>query len=297
MSNIGDFGLGAIAATAQKNIGKEEEMYLNEEDGLLYCKNCKTPRQHRINFQELGLDFMGGEKVVHCRCKCQAEADRREKEEEEKRAKAEKAAIQNRITLRDEATRELLERSKFAYADIDTEHMDKAMQYVEQFDRFKAQNIGLMLYSPNTGNGKTFIASCIANGLMEKNRTVAMITPARLLGMEFAERSEYISRLPLYELFILDDFGVQRENSFANEQLYNLINERVKSNLPMIITTNLVPSQLREKDADITVRRIYDRINELCMPVQFTRESRRSQIRKEKWAEAAKIFGGVCGST
>ena len=30
----------------------QEDEYLNEIDGLIYCSRCRTPRQHRVQFKE-----------------------------------------------------------------------------------------------------------------------------------------------------------------------------------------------------------------------------------------------------
>ena len=63
--------------------------------------------------------------------------------------------------------------------------------------------------------GKSYLAGCIANALMEKEIPVHMTNFALILNdlaASFEGRNEYISRLCRYPLLILDDFGMERRN-------------------------------------------------------------------------------------
>ena len=77
------------------------------------------------------------------------------------------------------------------------------------------------------------------------------------------------------ELLILDDFGVERGTEFSKEQTFNLIDQRSRSIKPLIVTTNLSVYDLcRAKD--MAAERIYSRILEMCIPVLFDGQDRRS---------------------
>ena len=49
------------------------------------------------------------------------------------------------------------------------------------------------------------------------------------------------------DLLILDDLGAEFQTSFTVSALYNIINNRLLSSLPTIISTNLDPKALEEK--------------------------------------------------
>ena len=90
--------------------------------------------------------------------------------------------------------------------------MKHARFYVEHFEDMKAENIGYLLWG-GVGTGKSYLAACIVNALMEKEIPVRMTNFALILNdlaASFEGRNEYISRLCRYPLLILDDFGMER---------------------------------------------------------------------------------------
>ena len=84
-----------------------------------------------------------------------------------------------------------------------------------------------------------------------------------------------------YDLLILDDLGAERDTSYAIEQLYNLIDKRYVTGKPLIITTNLTYKELKAP-ANMSYRRIYDRILEMCVAITFKGENMRRAVAKEK---------------
>ena len=78
-----------------------------------------------------------------------------------------------------------------------------------------------------------------------------------------------------------DDLGIERSTEYALEQVYAVIDERYKSGLPVIITTNLKIAEIRNPQ-DVAYARIYSRILEMCTPVRISGEDRRKSIGKEK---------------
>ncbi len=84
-------------------------------------------------------------------------------------------------------------------------------------------------------------------------------------GMYSEERYKYIASFSSFELLIIDDLGIERNTEYALEQVYAVIDERYKSKKPLIITTNLTISQIRNA-ADVVHARIYSRVLELCTP-------------------------------
>ena len=77
------------------------------------------------------------------------------------------------------------------------------------------------------------------------------------------------------------------------EGLFNVIDRRVRSGKPMIITTNLTIKEM-EETKNLSEARIYDRIRAVCQPVQVKGESQRRIIRR-KMKEKIKGFFDIDG--
>ena len=76
----------------------------------------------------------------------------------------------------------------------------------------QTENIGYLFWG-GVGTGKSYLAACIANALMEQEVPVCMTNFATILNdlaASFEGRNEYISHLCSYPLLILDDFGMER---------------------------------------------------------------------------------------
>ena len=139
-------------------------------------------------------------------------------------------------------------------------------------------------YGGDVGTGKSFVAACIANALLEQGIPVLMTNFSKILNqmgaMYSEERYRYIASFSNYSLLILDDLGIERSTEYALEQVYAVIDERYKSGLPVIITTNLKIAEIRNPE-DVVYARIYSRILEMCTPVRISGEDRRKSIGKE----------------
>ena len=68
-----------------------------------------------------------------------------------------------------------------------------------------------------------------------------------------------------------------------------MIEERYKANLPLIITTNLTPKQMRSAQ-DVAHARIYSRVLELCTPILLQGADRRKSISSGKRVLAKQIL-------
>ena len=82
-------------------------------------------------------------------------------------------------------------------------------------------------------------------------------------------------------MLVIDDLGAERETDYALEQVYTVIDERYKSEKPLIVTTNLTYEELKNP-TDIRYKRIYDRVIEMCVPFNLSGVSRREQKAREK---------------
>ena len=234
---------------------------MDTETGLLMCGKCHTKKQKKIS-------FLGVERVVGCLCQCAAEEMEREREKHREEEEL--------LHIRQMKSAGLQDSTFFDYtfANCDETHpcAQYARRYVGNFAEFQKNGQGLLFWG-NVGTGKTFLAGCIANALMEKNIPVLMTSFPKLLnalgGLYSGEKNEYLKSLNQYRLLIIDDLGVERDTPYVLETVYLVIDERYKSGKPFIITTNLSLEELRNP-ADLEHGRIYDRIMERCVPVAFS---------------------------
>ncbi len=166
----------------------------------------------------------------------------------------------------------------------DTSTIQIAKQYVEHWPEVRENNLGLLLWG-DVGTGKSFTAACIANALQATGVPVLMTNFSKILnktgGLYSEERYKYIASFASYDLLIIDDLGIERNTEYAMEQVYAVIDERYKSGMPLIVTTNLTISEIREPE-DTAHARIYSRVLEMCTPVQVRGIDRRDEIGRSK---------------
>lgn len=253
------------------------------EHGLLHCGKCHTPKQTCKN-------ILGQNMTIGCLCKCAAEE--RDREDAEQRKREEAARI---MRLRSAG----ISSQKFRSArfSLDDGHtpvpMDVLRKYVANWEQVYLDNTGLLLWG-GVGTGKSFGAACIANALIDKAVPACMVNLSSVLNTltNFqGNRNEYVRELMQYPLLVLDDFGVERRTDFAIEQIFNLIDERYRSEKPLVVTTNLSISTLRNPPS-LELARIYDRLLEMCVPVGFGDKGRRQAKAEAKMQRAAEFLLG-----
>ena len=245
----------------------KENEYINKTDGFIYCSKCNTPKQMKI-------EILSKQLTVPVMCRCRSIEYKKEQEESKKRECMEYIARLRSSGLHDKALRDYTFENDKGY----NPEMEKAHKYVEQWDKMKAMSTGLLLWG-GTGTGKTFFAGCVANALIDTGVPVLMTNFARILNsltnMFSEDRNGFIDSLNKYELLIIDDLGMERQSEFALEQVYNVIDSRYRSKRPLIVTTNLTLDELKNP-ADISRKRIYDRVLERCVPLKINNRNIRT---------------------
>lgn len=88
--------------------------------------------------------------------------------------------------------------------------------------------------------------------------------------------SAIINRMKRAKLVIFDDLGAERDTEYAIEKVYSIVDARYRQKLPMIFTTNLTLSEMKE-ETDVRYSRIYERIFGSCYPMQFVGNWRRKE--------------------
>ena len=265
----------------QRPVGQDIE---RRDDGLAYCISCGGAKEKRIM-------IAGQERVVPCLCKC--EKEKRDKE------KAEEAARQEMLRVRDLKASSGMDKklrgasfSAFEETDDNRAVLALAKKYTGNFKGMEERNQGLLFYG-SVGTGKSYTAACIANALMEEQVSVIMTSFVKILldirGTE--DEAGYMTMLNRPRLLIIDDLGAERNTEYALEKVYGIIDNRVRAEKPMILTTNLSLEEMMEC-RDIRYQRIYDRILEVCYPVEMNWKSFRRRTAAERFNEMKRFMEG-----
>lgn len=267
--------------------GKEKDEFIGQ-DGLLHCSKCGSKRELVIRIKAFGYPV---EKKVRCLCKCQCEEREREEAERERREAERRLKLIRNTSLMD--NRFFNARfSSAVFNKYNQKNMKLCQEYASGFPKMQEKNQGLLFWG-DVGTGKSYAAACIANELMDKGIPVVMTSFVKLLSAVRNQDQEekIISLLSTAKLVVFDDLGAERSTDYAIEKVYNIVDSRYRSNLPMIVTTNMTfPEMLNE--SDLRYSRIYDRIFEVCYPVQWTGYSWRKFKAKNRFDQMRKTLEG-----
>ena len=245
------------------------------EDGLLYCGVCGQPREMRMP-PSTG-DFANS--VVPICCLCDEEREQREKNKQ--------AAITARNYWKPWGVSYY---SCFADdREPESDPSQKSRLFCEHFAKFSSRGVGLYFYGP-TGVGKTFLAGCIANSLLDKGYGV-LFTRLSKIADQRAGKLEILAEIERCALLILDDFGAERDTSYMQELAFDVIDIRCAAKKPIIYTSNITPASLFSKPNDQQIR-ILDRIMGSTRSIPVLGCSKRAEAAQENAAEIDSLLEG-----
>lgn len=244
------------------------------QDGQAYCKKCNERKDGK------SMEVFGRVMVFRQKCSCDIEKEQKEKEWNRK---------METMGLKKECFPSMTqwEQTFDNYIGNETKAYTIAKNYAKDFEAMKKDNVGLVFIG-TVGSGKTFLASAIANELIEmkqirvKLRNFAQIINDLQKGGFDLDRNEYIRNLVSVSLLILDDLGIERNTTYAKEQVYQIVNSRYLEHKPTIFTTNLSLENITSSSESMEYQRIYSRILEMCIPVMVVESDFRKKIHKEK---------------
>lgn len=103
-----------------------------------------------------------------------------------------------------------------------------------------------LLFSGDTGLGKTFLSACIARTVADSGYSVMYESAGHLFtnlerakfSADEAARTE-ADKYTACDLLIVDDLGTEMPGAFVTAALYALVNDRMLAGKPTIISTNL----------------------------------------------------------
>ena len=280
----------ALEDRAKQNIPFDGDEYVNELDnGLLYCKKCRTRRQTVVE-----VDDGNGQKFElrpPVPCKCMQERMDAERKTEEDRKRQERLAVMKRMSgipalYEDASFASFVQRSDNATI------FQMASRYAAKFGEMKRLGKGLLFHG-DVGTGKTYAAACIARAVIEAEYSVFMTSTYDMLKLRDPEDEErYEDRILGSSLLIIDDIGAERTTDYGREKVFGYIDGRCNTGLPMIFTTNIDFQKMLKPETQQEAR-IYDRILKRCFPVAFTGSSWRRAEARDNFADMKAILNGV----
>ena len=274
---------------------KQKQQVLQDERMALLAKNCLSPSLLKLEYACEKCRDTGYIEGTPCTCMRRRLMDR----------------LYDQSNVRDEIKQENFD--TFDLRLFDTEvvpaegispkenaqrNLKKAMEFAEH-----PEGENLLLYG-GAGRGKTFLCNCIAKEVLEHGKTVLYLTAGQLFkqleDMRFRSKEEeepfdWDSEILDADLLIIDDLGIERSTEFALEQVFNVIDSRYRSKLPLIVTTNMTLEELKNPQ-DLTRSRIYDRVLERCVPLRINNQNIRQRNAAESMKEARKILESGTGT-
>lgn len=275
-----------VLASIADSAGSLPDDYIGS-DGLLYCGQCNTRKEREI------IWFDGKPKKVPVMCKCRAEEERLKKEQMQKEEEMRSIQRAKVSSMMDDTFRTACF-ANYQIRNGNERHLKVAKKYCIEFSKMYERNQGLLFWG-TVGTGKSYIAACIANYLLEANTSVVMTSFVRILqemqGFDREREETFTNKLNSVKLLIIDDLGAERSTDYALEKVYGIIDNRYRAKKPLILTTNLTLRQMQEA-TDIRYARIYDRIFEMCYPMEFSGVSWRKREAAQRYEETRKILEG-----
>lgn len=125
----------------------------------------------------------------------------------------------------------------------------KCIEFVNDFDNPNSKNL---LFTGNTGLGKTYMSNCIANELIKKGKNVLYQTAPVLLETiidnkfnkyKTANKDSFYKDVLEADLLIIDDLGTECLNSMKLSELFTILNTRIL-NLNNKVTKTIISTNL-----------------------------------------------------
>lgn len=140
--------------------------------------------------------------------------------------------------------------------------MEKTYRICRSYAYGFSEKAGNLLFSGSTGLGKTFLSACIARTVADSGHSVVYESAghlfSRLERAKFSDDEDARTEAEKYtacDLLIIDDLGTEMPGQFITAALYSLVNDRLLSGKPTIISTNLNSDDLsRRYSAQISSR-------------------------------------------
>lgn len=160
--------------------------------------------------------------------------------------------------------------------DTDMAAFKACAAYVSSFSDKRKSGMGLMVYGP-VGVGKTHMAACVCNALIDAGRKCRMTSIRWLVNVgeeRYGGWAELLRNLRRYDLVVLDDLGTERNSGYMDERCFDIVDHLYSHNIPMVVTTNLTLERIANPNGKMATR-ILDRIKERTQTVGMQGQNRR----------------------
>lgn len=155
-----------------------------------------------------------------------------------------------------------------------------AKRFVNGWEKAKAGGYGL-LFLGGCGTGKTHLACAIMLELLDKyacfypryykvSEIFSAVRSTYQTGV-ITNEEEMLKFFSSIQLLVIDEVGIQKGSEAEKRILFSILDNRVTSNKPTILMSNLGPKALAELLGD----RLYDRVRSKCVPMLFAGPSMR----------------------
>lgn len=276
------------------NVGKRalrENEYIGR-DGAIWCKTCNMPKYAET------LLSCGEYAMIPVRCACEEQALAKSRQERERIERAQQETRRAAMIPVETYRGYRFEND----AGKTPELTSIALRYVGSFERLRQQGRGLVLCG-GVGTGKTFLALCIANALIDQGHAVRVVTLAEVVAYatDFENAARHFNRLMSASCIVIDDMGTERGASlgegkstqFADEQIFRFVDGCYVRKIPLIVTTNYMKADLQaaaRSTDNLTTARIYDRILAMCSTVKVNEFDWREYLAEEGRKKAGAVM-------
>ncbi len=132
--------------------------------------------------------------------------------------------------------------------------MEKTFQMCRRYAYSFSEKSPNLLFSGDTGLGKTFLSACIARTVADNGYSVVYETAGHMFTKmersKFANDEQARKECEKYlacDLLIVDDLGTEMPGQFTTSALYGLVNDRIQAGKPTIISTNLTSEEFAHR--------------------------------------------------
>lgn len=245
------------------------------ENDVIYCNNCNTARSEKFEFNN---------EVMYFRIECSCQKKHRELHERVKEIKKHSLMSARYKNVSFETTKNDIV-PNFDYM------IKRCVGYCEHAEEALKNGWGIYLYG-SKGTGKTHLAACIANSLMEQGYELLFTNFFEItkeIKATFNQKSteseaDLINKVATIDFLVIDDIGTESmkkngEDTWIQEKIYDVLNKRYNAKKPTIFTSNNSFSELVNERGmlDKSVDRIMEMSNVI---LKFEGQSYRREMRK-----------------
>lgn len=247
---------------------KEKDLGLQCKDCIEQIPNCKVCGEPTGILVKTAFGYILGPRACKCKRDRLALA---EKEEKNKEKQIRLQQVLKNSMINDKFKTWTLKNWNH---EIGNENLYRiAKNYIDTFPKRKKRNQGLLFYG-DPGNGKTYCSATIANALLDKLVPVICIGAIALLERISQSKRNWgdegifkvLNSLENADLLVIDDLGTEPDNNWSRSMIYQIIEKRSGTGLPVIITTNISMNELKERYD----YRTYSRLTEMCCFIRNT---------------------------